>query len=65
MEIAINFVLVQVSVYKQVSGVNQDTFLILLKEGNFFLSPRHEGIKGSRFIAPLILNLGTIWRWVW
>jgi len=64
MEIAVNVVLVHVSVYKHVSGVTQDTFLILFKKGNFFLSPRHEGIKESRAIAPFILNLGTIWGWV-
>jgi len=36
MEIAVNFMLVHASVYKHVSGVTQDTFLILLKKGNFF-----------------------------
>ena len=36
METAMNFLLVHVSVYKHVSGVKQDTFLILLKKGNFF-----------------------------
>jgi len=36
MEIAMNFVLVHMSVYKHVSGVTQDTFFILLKKGNFF-----------------------------
>ena len=29
-----------------------------------FLSPQHDGIWGSRSIAPLILNLGPRWRWV-
>jgi hypothetical protein len=27
-------------------------------------APRHEEIWGSGGIAPRILNLGTIWRWV-
>jgi hypothetical protein len=27
-------------------------------------APRHEGVLGSGSIAPLILDLGTRWRWV-
>jgi hypothetical protein len=27
-------------------------------------APRHEGVLGSRSIAPRILHLGTRWRWV-
>jgi len=30
----------------------------------FNCAPRHEGILGSGGIAPLILDLGTRWRWV-
>jgi len=30
----------------------------------FNWAPRHEGVLGSGCIAPLIINLGTRWRWV-
>jgi hypothetical protein len=30
----------------------------------FNWAPRHEGVLGSGGIAPRILDLGTIWRWV-
>jgi hypothetical protein len=56
------FVLVHVSVYAHVSYTTQDTFMIIKKNGKFFPLHAMKAYKGSRGIAPLIINLGTRWR---
>ena len=48
---------------KFLTGDTWDTFLVFIKKPKF-PSTYHEGIWGTRGIAPSILIFSTTWRWV-